>query len=482
MVAAAAAVHDPALRTDEPLTALLKKQRAAFLEAGSPSLEQRLEALDKLHRVLVDHREAFANAISRDFGHRSRHETLLSEIMVTVEAIKHMRRNLAEWMSPERRWVSMMFFPGRAQVVYQPLGVVGVISPWNFPVQLALDPVATALAAGNRVMLKPSEFTPATGALLKDVLGRAFSEDQIAVVLGGPDVAAAFSRLAFDHLLFTGSTSVGKKIMQAAAENLVPVTLELGGKSPLILDETFDMDRAVGSLVMGKLTNAGQICIAPDYVLVPEGRRDALVTAVQREVKRRFPKLLSNPDYTSIINRRHFDRIKHLLVDAQQKGARLVEVNPAGERFEDQTMHKLPLVLVLDPTEDMAVMQDEIFGPVLPLVTYRTLDEAIAFINARPRPLALYLFSDDEAKQQRVLSRTTSGGVSINETLLHAAQEDLPFGGVGASGMGAYHGREGFLTLSHRKPIFHQARWNGTALVRPPYGARLERLMKLLLR
>lgn len=479
---AAAAVHDPALRTDEPLTALLKKQRASFLEAGSPSLEQRLESLAKLHRVLVDHREDFANAISKDFGHRSRHETLLSEIMVSLEAIKHMRRNLAEWMSPERRWVSMLFFPGRSQVVYQPLGIVGVISPWNFPVQLAIEPVATALAAGNRVMLKPSEFTPATGALMKEVLGRAFPEDQIAVVLGGPDVGAAFSKLAFDHMLFTGSTSVGKKIMQAAAENLVPVTLELGGKSPFILDENFAMERAVGSLIMGKLTNAGQICIAPDYVLVPEGRRDELVTAVQREVKRRFPTLLNNPDYTSIINRRHFERIKHLLGDAQQKGARLVEVNPASERFEDQTMHKLPLTLVLDPTEDMAVMQDEIFGPVLPVVPYRTLDEAIAFVNARPRPLALYLFSDDETKQQRVLSRTTSGGVSINETLLHAAQEDLPFGGVGASGMGAYHGREGFLAMSHRKPIFHQARWNGTALMRPPYGPRLERLMKLLLR
>lgn len=479
---AAAAVHDPALRTDEPLTALLKKQRASFLEAGSPSLEQRLESLEKLRRVLVEHREDFATAISKDFGHRSRHETLLSEIMVSLEAIKHMRRNLAEWMSPERRWVSMLFFPGRSQVVYQPLGVVGVISPWNFPVQLAIEPLATALAAGNRVMLKPSEFTPATGALLKEVLGRAFPEDQVAVVLGGPEVGAAFSRLAFDHLLFTGSTSVGKKIMQAAAENLVPVTLELGGKSPFILDENFAMERAVGSLIMGKLTNAGQICIAPDYVLVPEGRRDELVTAVQREVKRRFPTLLNNPDYTSIINRRHFDRIKHLLGDAQQKGARLVEVNPGGERFEDQTMHKLPLTLVLDPTDEMAVMQDEIFGPVLPVVPYRTLDEAIAFINARPRPLALYLFSDDEAKQQRVLSRTTSGGVSINETLLHAAQEDLPFGGVGASGMGAYHGREGFLAMSHRKPIFHQARWNGTALMRPPYGPRLERLMKLLLR
>ncbi|MFO0577516.1 MAG: coniferyl aldehyde dehydrogenase [Polyangia bacterium] len=461
---------------------MLKQQRAAFLEAGPPSLEQRLEDLDRLRRVLLENQENFAAAISKDFGHRSRHETLISEIFVSLEGIKHMRRNLAEWMSPERRWVSMLFFPGRSQVVYQPVGVVGVIAPWNFPVQLALLPVATALAAGNRVMLKPSEFTPATSALLKEALGRAFPDDKVAVVLGGPEVGAAFSRLAFDHLLFTGSTSVGRKIMQAAAENLVPVTLELGGKSPFIVDESFSMERAAGSLVTGKLTNAGQICIAPDYALVPEGRSDELVASLQREVGRRYPTMLNNPDYTSIVNHRHYERLRHLLSDAEAKGGRLVEVNPGGERFDDASKHKLPLTLVLNPTEDMAVMQDEIFGPILPVVSYRTLDEAIGYVNARPRPLALYLFSDDEQRQQRVLERTTSGGVCINETLLHVAQEDLPFGGIGASGMGAYHGREGFLAMSHKKPVFHQARWNGTALMKPPYGPRLERLLKFMLR
>lgn len=476
------------VRADEPLIALLKKQRAAFLAAGPPSLERRLEDLDTLRRLVLDHREELAAAISKDFGHRSRHETLLSEILVTIEAIKHMRRNLAEWMTPERRWVSLLFFPGRTQIIYQPLGVIGIIAPWNFPVQLALAPLATALAAGNRVLLKPSEFTPATSALMRDLIGRAFPEDRVAVVVGGPEVGAAFSRLPFDHLLFTGSTSVGKKIMQAAAENLVPVTLELGGKSPFILDEDFAIDRAVGSLVMGKMTNAGQICVAPDYVLVPEARRDELVKAVQREVGRRYPKLLSNPDYTSILNRRHFERLRGLLSDAQQKGARLVEVNPAGERFteggsaESQAAHKLPLTLVLDPSDEMTVMKDEIFGPILPIVPYRTLDEAIEYVNARPRPLALYLFSDNETRQQRVLERTTSGGVCINETLLHVAQEDLPFGGVGASGMGAYHGREGFLAMSHKKPIFHQARINGTTLLRPPFGAKIERVLKFLLR
>jgi coniferyl-aldehyde dehydrogenase len=378
--------------------------------------------------------------------------------------------------------VPFQFRPGRAQVIYQPLGVVGVISPWNYPVSLALGPVAAALAAGNRVMLKPSEYTPATSALLARLLGEIFPAEQVAVVNGAAEVGAAFAALPFDHLLFTGGTATGRLIMRAASENLVPVTLELGGKSPVLLDAEYPLERAARSIAQGKLLNAGQVCIAPDYVLVPAADASRFATVFADEVKRLYPSLVDNPDYTAVINQRHYDRLRGLVDDARGKGATVIEINPASEDLRAQPGRKLPPTLLLDVTSDMAAMQDEIFGPVLPVKTYGTLDEAIAYINSRPRPLALYYFGTNRARQREVLARTTSGGVTINDTLLHYLQEDLPFGGVGASGMGAYHGRDGFRTFSHRKPVFRQARLNTAGLIRPPYGKLVERMIAALMR
>jgi coniferyl-aldehyde dehydrogenase len=465
------------------LSAMLDRQRAAFLREGPPSAAQRKELLGRLRQTLIDRQEDVATAVDHDFGHRSRHETLMAETFVTVASIKYMIRHLSSWMKPERRSVPFQFRPGRAQVIYQPLGVVGVISPWNYPVSLALGPVATALAAGDRVMLKPSEYTPATSALLARLLGDIFPAEQVAVVTGDAEVGAAFAALPFDHLLFTGGTATGRLIMRAASENLVPVTLELGGKSPVLLDADYPLERAARSIAQGKLLNAGQVCIAPDYVLVPAADASRFATVFADEVKRLYPSLVDNPDYTAVINQRHYDRLRALVDDARGKGATVVEINPASEDLRAaQPSRKLPPTLLLDVTSDMAAMQDEIFGPVLPVKTYGTLDEAIAYINSRPRPLALYYFGTNRARQREVLARTTSGGVTINDTLLHYLQEDLPFGGVGASGMGAYHGRDGFRTFSHRKPVFRQARLNTAGLIRPPYGKLVERMIAALMR
>jgi coniferyl-aldehyde dehydrogenase len=464
------------------LIAMLRRQRDAFLREGPPSAAQRKQLLGRLRQVLMDRQQDIAAAVDLDFRHRSRHETLLGETFVTVASIKHMIRHLASWMKPERRSVPFQFLPGRAHVVYQPLGVVGVISPWNYPVSLALAPVAAALAAGNRVMLKPSEYTPATSALLARLLGETFPPEQIAVVTGDAQVGAAFAALPFDHLLFTGSTATGRLIMRAAAENLVPVTLELGGKSPVLIDSDFPIERAASSVAQGKLFNAGQTCIAPDYVLVPAAQAERFVSLFAEEVKRLYPTLADNPDYTAVINQRHYARLQALVSDARDKGASVIEIDPAGEGLGTRPGPKFPPTVLLPVTDDMTAMQDEIFGPVLPVKTYRDPDEAIGYINSRPRPLALYYFGTNPAGQREVLARTTSGGVTINDTLLHYLQEDLPFGGVGSSGMGAYHGREGFRTFSHQKPVFRQARFNTSRLIQPPYGKLVERMIAGLMR
>lgn len=460
----------------------LELQRAAFIRQGPPSASDRKKLLGRLRQTLVDHQKDVSSAVDHDFGHRSRHETLLGETFVTVASIKHTIRHLESWMKPERRSVALQFRPGRAQVVYQPLGVVGVISPWNYPVSLALGPLAAALAAGNRVMLKPSEYTPATSALLARLLSEAFDADQVAVVTGDAEVGAAFAALPFDHLFFTGSTATGRQIMKAASENLVPVTLELGGKSPVIIDADYPLDRAALSVVQGKLFNAGQTCIAPDYVLLPESDAGRFAVLFADEVNRLYPSLGENPDYSAVINQRHYDRLRTLVDDARSKGAEVIEVNPGSEDLTVMAGFTLAPTLLLDVTPEMAAMQDEIFGPVLPVKTYRDLDEAIAYVNSRPRPLALYYFGTNRARQREVLNRTASGGVTINDTLLHYLQEDLPFGGVGASGMGAYHGRDGFRTFSHQKSVFRQARLNTSRLIRPPYGRLVERMISVLMR
>ena len=462
------------------LAATLARLRSAHRRAGCPDEGQRLRWLSKLERVLLANKTRIADVLCEDYGNRSRHETLVAEVFITLGAIRYAKENLRQWMGAERREVAMTFFPARAEVVHQPLGVVGIISPWNYPIQLALAPLVGALAAGNRVMIKPSEIVPRTADLLAELIAEAFTPDEVVVVTGGPDVGEAFSKLAFDHLVFTGSTRLGRLVMRAAAENLVPCTLELGGKSPAVIAPDFPIDQAAARILSGKCFNAGQTCIAPDYVMVQRGQENAFVAAAKAAVAKMYPTLAENPDYTAVVNQHHYARVAGYLDDARAKGATIVELNPASETL-DPAKHKLAPTLVLGATDDMKVMQDEIFGPVMPVLTYGELGEALDYVNDRPRPLALYCFSHDDRIVERVLRETTSGGVSINETMLHVAQDDLPFGGVGPSGMGAYHAHEGFLAMSHQKPVFHQARVNTTGLLRPPYGKVIDTMLKVLL-
>jgi coniferyl-aldehyde dehydrogenase len=467
-------------RKSESLEQTLERLRAAHRRLGPPTYTQRMERLEKLEKVLARRKDDIARAISKDFGHRSRHETLVAEVFISLMHIRYIKERLHEWMEPEPREVSWLFAPGRAEVVYQPLGVVGIIAPWNYPFQLAAAPLVSAIAAGNHVMIKPSELTPHTADMIEQCAHEALPDDVCAVIKGGVDVSEAFSKLPFDHLLFTGSTRVGRLVMRAASENLVPVTLELGGKSPAIVGEDFKIEQAAERIMAGKLFNAGQTCIAPDYVLLPKGKVDAFVSAAKHVVERMYPTLEKNPDYTSIINEHHWERLRRMLEEAKRLGAKIVEINPANEELGKDT-HKLAPTLVLEPSDDLSVMQEEIFGPILPIRTYENLDKAIDSIGARPRPLALYYFGHDATRIDKVLTHTISGGVCVNDTMLHFAQDDLPFGGVGASGMGHYHGKEGFETFSKKKPVFYQSRINGAALLRPPYGKTIDFALRFLL-
>lgn len=446
---------------------------------GGLSLAERKALLKALLKSVRTHKDAVAEAIDADFAGRSKHETLIAEVFIVVEALKHSRAHVSEWMRAEAREVSLPLQPASAKVITQPKGIVGVISPWNYPFQLALLPIIGAISAGNRVMLKQSEYTPRTAALVVKILAEALPSDVYRCVEGGPKVGAAFSALPFDHLVFTGSTSVGRKVMAAAAANLTPLTLELGGKSPGVLHSSFPVAQFAKRIVSGKLLNAGQTCIAPDYVLVPRNQVDAFVEATRAEVAQTYPTLADNPDYTAIVHDGQLRRLQGLLDDATEKGARVVDLAPAGEDLHAKG--KLAPTLLLDVTDEMTVMQDEIFGPVLPVVPYDDVSEALAYINARPRPLALYYFDRSRRRAEDVLEKTWSGGVTINDVLLHISQESLPFGGIGPSGMGAYHGYRGYLEFSHEKAVFQQARFNTIGLFAPPYGRLVDRLLRVLL-
>jgi len=463
------------------MRAILDSQRAAFMRAGAPSLQERRADLTKLNDAISRNVGRIAAVIAADFGNRSRHETELAELYPAQSAIRYALSHLRRWMRPQRAPVGFDLMPAGGRILYQPVGVVGIISPWNYPFNLAIVPLIAALAAGNRVMLKPSELTPRTADFLAELLAGLFPPEKVATTVGGPEVGQAFARLSFDHLLYTGSTAVGRLVMQAAAENLTPVTLELGGKSPCIVGEDARLPRAVESIVYGKLLNAGQTCIAPDYVLVPETQLDEFINLTIATVQKFYPTLAGNPDYTSIVNDRHYQRIAHYVAEAKANGARVVAIDPALEPLPAQT-RKLPPTLVIEPSESLAIMREEIFGPVLPVKTYRGLDQAIDYVNGHPRPLALYYFGADPAKRDQVLRKTVSGGASINATLFHFVTETLPFGGVGASGIGAYHGRFGFETFSHRKGVFLQSRLNATRLLYPPFGRVTELILKVLRR
>ena len=472
-------MNAPATVTNEAfLGALLEKQRAAFLLGGPPTLAERTADLTRLKTALLARRNEFAAAVDADFGHRSSYETAIMEIVPLVQGIDYLKRNLRAWMRPRRRRVGINFLPGKALVLFQPLGVVGIMSPWNYPLSLTLMPLATAIAAGNRAIIKPSEFTPKTTELLAAMLGEIFTEEQVAVATGGPEVGAAFSALAFDHLIFTGSTNVGRAVMRTASDHLVPVTLELGGKSPVIVEGGFSLERAAASIAIGKLANAGQTCIAPDYALLREADIEPFIAAFTAAAARLYPGSASDPAFASIINPHHYARLTGLIADARAKGARIVEIGAA----DSLRPHTLAPTLVLGTTPDMRIMQEEIFGPVLPILPYRDIDEAIAYVNARARPLALYIFGEDGPARRKILERTTSGNVTINDTVMHYAIDDLPFGGVGASGIGAYHGEEGFKALSHAKGVFEQAKWNLAALLRPPFGRVTDAVLSRLLR
>jgi coniferyl-aldehyde dehydrogenase len=441
------------------MQAILERQKAAHLRDGEASAALRIERIDRCIRLLRENRQAIEEALNTDFGSRSREATAFTDIAGSIGPLQHARDNLTKWMRPEKRKPTpaiLGLFGAKAEVRFQPKGVVGVISPWNFPVNLTFAPLAGILAAGNRAMIKPSEFTPATSELMQTMFAGAFSEEEIAVVTGGPEVGEAFSRLAFDHLIFTGATSVARHVMRAAAENLVPVTLELGGKSPVILGKSADLKVAAARVMNGKTLNAGQICLAPDYVLAPKDQVEGFVAAARASVATMFPTIKDNPDYTSII-----------------------ELKPEGEDLSQQPHRKIAPTLILDPTDDMKVMQEEIFGPVLPVKSYETLDEALAYVNDHDRPLGLYYFGDDPAEREEVLNRTTAGGVTVNDVIMHVAQEDLPFGGVGPSGMGSYHGVDGFREFSHRKAIFSQMKNDigPLKMLRPPYGPGIRKML-----
>jgi len=461
----------------DELHTILTNQRNAFLHDGPPTLEQRRADLKKFKLALIERRNEIEEAINTDFGHRSRHETAIVEIIGVIEGIKYLSSNLKKFMAPSKRNVALHMRFGSARVEYQPLGVVGVISPWNYPINLSLMPVVTAIAAGNRVMLKPSKFTPATNAVIASMFSEIFPKEQVTLVNGD---GSSFSKLPFDHLIFTGSTSVGRSVMKAASENLVPVTLELGGKSPVIVSKGYSLEKAASRIVYGKLLSGGQTCIAPDYALVHKSEVDAFIEAYENSVKAAYPEGPTGDDYTSIVNEQQFGTLNELLEDARTHGAQVIEVgiNPGDA---SKRPHTMPPTIVLNVTDEMRIAKEEIFGPILPILAYHSIDDAINYVNARPRPLALYFFTEDEGDKTKVLSRTTSGNVTINGTFAHIAQDDLSFGGVGESGMGAYHGIEGFRTLSHAKGIYEQGSWNGMDLLHAPFTKNTDRLINLFL-
>ena len=471
------------LDAEEKMLELLRLQRESYLAEGEVSAETRIDRLDRTIDVLVANAEKISEAMNADFGCRPRQVNLMTDVTGSLENLKHAKKHLRKWMKAEKRpsMFPLGLLGGRSSIQYQPKGVVGVIAPWNFPLGMVFEPLAGVIAAGNRAMIKPSEFTPVTSQLIDEMVSKTFDPTEIAVVTGGPEVGQAFSSLAFDHMVFTGATSVARHIMAAASKNLVPVTLELGGKSPTVISETADLTEAIERIMVGKMLNAGQVCIAPDYVMLPEGKMDEAVAIAREVVAEMYPTLLANEQYTAMLNERHFQRMQKNIDDANERGAQVVAINPANEDFSVNPTQKIPPTLILNPDDDALCMQDEIFGPLLPLKTYTKFEDVISYINARPRPLAAYYFGKDSSEEHRFLTGTTSGGACVNDVMFHMLQKDLPFGGVGPSGMGSYHGIEGFKAFSHAKSVYKQpGKIPVTKLAgfMPPYGDASEKSIK----
>ena len=464
------------------LQAILDAQRASFTGARPEPLDVRRDRIERAMALLKDNAEELCRAMSADFGNRSIQQSMITDIAGTIGFGKYCLKNLSSWAKPDKRKVQfpLGLLGAKAELRFEPKGVIGILSPWNFPVNLSFGPLMQVFAAGNRAMIKPSEFTERTSELMAELVAARFDRSECAVVTGGPEVAHAFSELPFDHLVFTGSTATGRKVMEAAAKNLVPVTLELGGKSPVFLGRNADLKKAGERIAMGKMMNAGQICLAPDYMMVPEELEEGAVAAVQLGVHEMYPTLLANDDYASVVSDRHFDRLQGLVADAREKGAEVIEVNPADEDFANSNTRKMPLTILRNVTDDMAAMKEEIFGPVLPVKTYKAIDEAIDYVNAHDRPLGLYYFGEDGGEREKVLTRTISGGVTVNDVVFHVSMEDLPFGGVGPSGMGSYHGVEGFREFSHARSIYTQPKVDVAKLggFKPPYGSATDKAIR----
>ncbi len=452
----------------------LDSQKKAFREDNFPSLAQRISDLKALKNILLNNQQAFIETMSDDFSHRCPDDSRIGDLLTTVMGINYSIKRLKSWMKPKKKHIGILFQPAKGWVSYQPLGVIGIIAPWNYPLFLSLGPLTAALAAGNRAMLKMSEYTPKTNTLLASLLACQFSKNKIAVVTGEVDIASAFSSLQFDHLFFTGSTQVGKLVMQAAAPNLVPVTLELGGKSPAIIANDIDMKTAVTRLILGKTLNSGQTCVAPDYVFCPEARVPEFCAELQRRYLSMYPSITNNPDCTGIINQQQYSRINGMLQDAKEKGALVL---PMSNDKGNTDKRQMPLTLVSNCSEDMQLLQQEIFGPILPVIPYKDMDDVVQYINDRPRPLALYLYSFNKKLQKSILKQTHAGGVCFNDAAFHVVNDDLPFGGVGASGMGSYHGEEGFKTFSHAKSVFSRGRISFASLLFPPFGTAMHKLV-----
>ncbi len=463
---------------------VLDLQKQLHIQEGPPSVQLRKDRLDRCVSMVKKYQNPIILALQEDFGNRDPVMSVATEVLSAIGPLEHAKKNLSRWMKPEKRRAEiaplgplLSLMGARARIEYQPMGTVGCISPWNFPVNLVLAPMGGILAAGNRVMVKPSEITPSTSAVMKSMFEEYFDQVEIAVFTGDAEVGAAFSSLPFDHMLFTGGTAIAKHVMKAASENLVPITLELGGKSPVIIGKDSDVGRAAIRVMQGKTMNAGQICLAPDYALVPKEKVSEFVEKSVNAVSTMYPSLKDNDDYTSIINEKHFNRIQDYLKDAKDKGAEIVEINPSEEDFSQQPHYKIPPTLVLNPTEDMKLMQEEIFGPVLPIKSYEKIEDTVDYINTKNRPLGLYYFGDNKKEQDYVLKHTTSGGVTVNDVISHITQENLPFGGVGPSGMGSYHGYDGFKEFSHAKSIYKQTKINLNKLAGlvPPYKSKSEK-------
>jgi coniferyl-aldehyde dehydrogenase len=459
-----------------PYLPILEKQRRALREQGFPDVGRRVAALEALARAIGAHADELVQAVQADFGHRSPHETLASEVLGALAEIRLTKGKIKGWAKPKRPPL-LSGLPG-GRIYYQPKGVVGIMGAWNYPVMLVLSPLIGALSAGNHVMIKPPDMTPRTAEVLQRMLSQIFDESYVAVITGDVQAAIDFSALPFDHLMYTGNTEIGRRVMMAAARNLTPVTLELGGKSPTVITDDYPLDKAAARILLGKGVNAGQTCIAPDYVLISRHRQQAFVEAWTKAVSQRYPTLVDNPDVTWVINERHFNRIQALIEDARAKGAQVLQINPAQESIP-AGKRVIPMTVITEVRDDMRVMQEEIFGPILPIRAVDSMPEALAYVKDRPRPLALYYFDEDRARAEQVMAETISGGACVNDTVVHLANFNMPFGGSGDSGVGAYHGFWGFSEFSHKKSVQFQSRWFSPGeWITKPYPARAYDYMK----